>query len=331
MTMRGPEVIFGAYGDQSRTATSTSISTAPPRGSAATPIADRECRPAAPNTAASNSLAPSTTAGCCTKPGAQATNPSTVSTRSIRSRSPSSARRTESAFSAHHRAASAPCSTLRSAPSVPGWTSAPSWLRGSCPDVRIRPPCTTTASSGSCGGYGPGSVIPSSANRSSIVGRTERGVHPVQRRDGLARRVDREDDVVDAVLCEQGARSDQRGDVEVLERADLAGQNLRPAHVPGDRVGGAPRREVARHDRGAYALVDRGEEQRARGAVRQAAGTHTFGIDERVRGEHVERALQVPQVALVRDDTFHRGAHEIPVAVVLVVGHPVAALAEPAQ
>ena len=58
-----------------------------------------------------------------TKPGAHATNPSTVSTRSMRSRSPSSARSTDSAFSAHHRAASAPCSTVTSAPSRPGCTS----------------------------------------------------------------------------------------------------------------------------------------------------------------------------------------------------------------
>ncbi len=53
---------------QSRSATSTSISTAPPRGSAATPIAERVCRPASPNTSTSNRLAPSTTAGCCSKP-----------------------------------------------------------------------------------------------------------------------------------------------------------------------------------------------------------------------------------------------------------------------
>ena len=51
-----------------RSATSTSISTAPPRGNAATPIAERECRPAAPNTSASSRLAPSTTAGCCANP-----------------------------------------------------------------------------------------------------------------------------------------------------------------------------------------------------------------------------------------------------------------------
>ncbi len=79
-------------------ATSTSISTDPQRGSAATPIAERECRPAAPNTSWSNCDAPSTTAGCASKPGALATKPSTVRTRSMRSSEPSSARSTDSAF-----------------------------------------------------------------------------------------------------------------------------------------------------------------------------------------------------------------------------------------
>ena len=48
----------------SLTATVTSISTAPLRGSAATPMADRVWRPASPNTSARTLLAPSTTAGC---------------------------------------------------------------------------------------------------------------------------------------------------------------------------------------------------------------------------------------------------------------------------
>ena len=45
------------------TATVTSISTAPPRGSAATPMADRVWRPASPKAWTSTSLAPSITAG----------------------------------------------------------------------------------------------------------------------------------------------------------------------------------------------------------------------------------------------------------------------------
>ena len=63
-------------------------------------------------------------------PARDATKPSTVSTRSMRSRSPSSACSTDSAFSAHHRAASVPSSTVRSSPRTPGFTSTPSWLRG---------------------------------------------------------------------------------------------------------------------------------------------------------------------------------------------------------
>ena len=49
---------------QSLTATVTSISTAPLRGSAATPMAERVWRPASPKTSARTLLAPSTTAGC---------------------------------------------------------------------------------------------------------------------------------------------------------------------------------------------------------------------------------------------------------------------------
>ncbi len=58
---------------QTLSATVTSISTAPPRGSAATPTAERVWRPASPNTSASTRLAPSTTAGCSWKSGAEAT------------------------------------------------------------------------------------------------------------------------------------------------------------------------------------------------------------------------------------------------------------------
>ena len=58
---------------QSLSATVTSISTAPFRGSAATPMAERVWRPASPNTSASTRLAPSTTVGCSWKSGADAT------------------------------------------------------------------------------------------------------------------------------------------------------------------------------------------------------------------------------------------------------------------
>ena len=58
---------------QSLTATVTSISTAPFRGRAATPTAERVWRPASPKTSASTRLAPSTTAGCPWKSGAEQT------------------------------------------------------------------------------------------------------------------------------------------------------------------------------------------------------------------------------------------------------------------
>jgi len=48
-------------------------------------------------------------------------------------------------------------------------------------------------------------------------------------------------------------------------------------------------------------------------------------------GQHVERALQVPEIAFERHDPRHRCAHEVPVAVVDVVGHPFAAFAESPQ
>ena len=56
-----------------------------------------------------------------------------------------------------------------------------------------------------------------------------------------------------------------------------------------------------------------------------------IGRDERVLGEHVERTAQVPQVARERHDAGHRRADEVPVAVVLVVGHPVGAFTEAAE
>ena len=65
--------------------TVTSISTAPPRGNAATPMADRVWRPASPKTRCSTRLAPSTTAGCSWKSGVEATKPVTVRTRATRS------------------------------------------------------------------------------------------------------------------------------------------------------------------------------------------------------------------------------------------------------
>ena len=78
------------------------------------------------------------------------------------------ARSTDSAFSAHQRAASAPWSDAHAGAERPGCTSARRGRGGAGPTYGPRPPWTTTASSGSCGGYGPGSMMPSSASRPSI-------------------------------------------------------------------------------------------------------------------------------------------------------------------
>ncbi len=91
------------------------------------------------------------------------------STRSIRSSPPSSACRTDSAFSAHQRAASAPCSTVRSRAEHAGvHEHAVVIARAAARSAQRGRRSTTTASSGSWGGNGPGSVSPSSASRSSI-------------------------------------------------------------------------------------------------------------------------------------------------------------------
>src|SRR5439155_17036080 len=159
--------------DAERIATVSSISTAAPRGSAATPMAERVWRPASPNTSCSTRLAPSTTAGWASKPGAEATNPVTRTTRTTRSRLPSASRSTARALRAQTRAASWPPSTLTPAPSTPRHVSFPS-RRGNWPEVKARSPWTTTASRGACGNVGSGSTIPSSAKRASTRSGTMR-------------------------------------------------------------------------------------------------------------------------------------------------------------
>src|SRR5450755_2310059 len=153
---------------QSPSATGTSISTAPSRGNAATPTADRVWRPASPKTSANPLLAPSMTAGCSWKAGAEDTKPVTVSTREMRSSEPSAASSTASALRAHTAAAWLPCSTVTSSPRRPRQVSFPS-MRGSWPEVRATPSWMTTASRGSCGGCGPYRVRPSSASRAAIL------------------------------------------------------------------------------------------------------------------------------------------------------------------
>ena len=219
-----------------------------------------------------------------------------------------------------------PRSTVRSSPSTPGFTSAPSWSRGSWPDVRARPPCTTTASSGSCGGYGPGSIEPELASRSSIVltatspGRParRRRASDVRRRTRRARarrrarraaaytrrsaatvsRAASTGKMTSSVpdSTSSGAGRDQRGDVEVLDRAELAGHDLRAAHVPRDRVRGAPRRQVAgrRPRRGRARRARRGTActcRRTTARPRRCRAGSTSGCAR----EHVERSLRGPR------------------------------------
>ena len=309
-------------------ATSTSISTAPPRGSAATPIAERLWRPASPNTSASSRLAPSTTAGCCAKPGARRDEAEHGEhALDAIERSPSSARSTDSAFSAHQRAASAPCSTVRSPPSTPGMHElavvvARELTRRARPAavhddrverivrrVRARQRRARARRAGrrSC------SQPPLQEGRTSrrratcaavehvvherVVGRAELRVDAAQRRDGLARAAST-GKIMSSVpfSTSSGRGAIERGDVEVLDRAELAGQDLRAAHVPRDRVRGPPRRQVARRRprRGRVRRARRGTactSRRTRARPRRSAPGSTSGCAR----EHVERALRDPR------------------------------------
>lgn len=85
------------------TSTMSSTSTGAPSGNSATPTAERACRPALPNTSVSSSEAPLSTAACAVKPGAEATNPTTFTTRATASR-PTRSATAASALSAHVRA-----------------------------------------------------------------------------------------------------------------------------------------------------------------------------------------------------------------------------------
>ena len=80
-----------------------STSTGASSGSTATPTALRACTPLSPSTSPSSSLAPLMTPGCPVKSGAEATKPTTLTTRSIRSRSPTTDLTAASALSAQVR------------------------------------------------------------------------------------------------------------------------------------------------------------------------------------------------------------------------------------
>src|SRR5690606_8492885 len=125
-----------AHGSASSTTSSTSTGT--PSGSSATPTADRACLPASPKTSASTSEAPLMTFGCSTKPGADATNPTTFTTPATASM-PTSASTAASAFSAQIRARPAASSVLISAPTLPSAAGLPS-TSGTWPAVNTSEP-----------------------------------------------------------------------------------------------------------------------------------------------------------------------------------------------
>src|SRR5690606_36127130 len=81
-----------------------STSTGASSGSTATPTALRAWTPLSPRTSASSSLAPLMTPGWPVKSGAEATKPTTFTTRATRSRSPATDLTAARAFSAHVRA-----------------------------------------------------------------------------------------------------------------------------------------------------------------------------------------------------------------------------------
>src|ERR1019366_1062604 len=85
-----------------------STSTGVPRGSAATPMAERACAPAAPRTSSSSCEAPSATRGCCTNSPVQPTKTVSLTSRVTASRLPAAACSCASTFRAHARAASCP-------------------------------------------------------------------------------------------------------------------------------------------------------------------------------------------------------------------------------
>ena len=110
-----------------------STSTGEFRGSSETPTAERACAPLSPNTSPNSSEAPLMTPGCPSKSLADATNPTTLTTRTTASM-PTRACTAASAFNPQSRASSLASSALTSAPTLPVASSAPARI-GNCPEV----------------------------------------------------------------------------------------------------------------------------------------------------------------------------------------------------
>ncbi len=274
-------------------------------------MAERLWRPASPNTSARRRLAPSITAGCWTKPGADATNPEHgehagdavegseigAQHREGVQRAPARGlgafldRNVRAEHAGMHEVAVVIARQLprRAGPISVHHDRVERIVR------RVRPRQDQTQRlqsivdrahshlSKKCRDVGavPAVITFEHAVHERTVGRVQARVHVAQLRDRGAGHVGREDHVVGARLDEQRPRCDQRRDVEVLDRAQLAGHHLRAAHVPRHGVRGAPRRQVARDDGDADAVVERGEEQGAGSAERQARDRDPGRVDER--------------------------------------------------
>src|SRR5574340_438055 len=107
-----------AYFRHQRTSAISSTSTGAPRGSSATPTADRAWTPASPNTSPRNSDAPLITPGCPVKLGAEATKPTTFTIRTTES-IPTSASSAANAFRAQIRAAVLASASPTAPPTLP--------------------------------------------------------------------------------------------------------------------------------------------------------------------------------------------------------------------
>src|SRR5262249_51348373 len=119
--------------DRHFTSTMISTSTGASSGNSATPTADRACAPASPNTSTNSSDAPLITPGWPVNPGADATKPTTLTTRVIES-IPTSASTAANAFRAHVRASVLPTSGATSPPTLPVTVKSPD-TDGSWPAV----------------------------------------------------------------------------------------------------------------------------------------------------------------------------------------------------
>ncbi len=108
------------------TSTVAATSTLAPSGSEATPTAALACSPCSPSTSANSSLAPFATVGWSWNSGVAATKTDSCTTCRTSSNEPRPPRSAASSWTPARRAASAPCATETSSPSLPGCSTFPS-------------------------------------------------------------------------------------------------------------------------------------------------------------------------------------------------------------